>query len=782
MSEMVKYGSIWVLAGVMMSGAAWWMRTSQVWRAEDAAQVLAATRERWGYAYAMGDEPPLWTLSQYDGDWGADSNHVAYAVGNGPRWDQIYRYTLDRLRRMAADGYGHAADGIASPAWSARSVFWLDPRGPAPGHGDALVSVELSNGWYAAAAATSPAAPNTVTVCYTCAVSNHVEMVGVSASRLPPQAQTNWPGLPPRAAPLLAALGRDPAKGAAASADAWWRLIGNGATNYKYSCEQPIRTQIQRVWGSLMLLDGTSAVSSASIPVASSNDAAAFRVWVPAASSNDPAYRAGIFRAVRQGLEPQYVAVQRHGCSPGRSVNNSVPLRTLAEQQSGQIVFTPGGVPAASNRFSLAVGYNSGIALTWNAEEAWNWWVSGGPSLNRIILAASSNDTDRVNDVYGLTVDYLGQSHEFCGIQDDTAGAAAVRPLQASPQWIDAGVGGATQAVSITQQAESAANAPLTGRTVGVHNLREAWNSLTNMTRTVCVLPVSALVPGTNAQDNADHYDQRTIQHEAFTSTLYPDRNSTTNREFSSATNNPASGFGGRIAAASGGESYSFSQDNWVETPWTSPDLTMTEQSSSSRSRSWRRMQNCRLPYPAASALTSGVVAAVSVYAVVESSWGWSTAPPLPWSDGLSWTSWSQSVTPRMRPVGGPAGAPYGDGRIALCRTAGGDAVPACGWDLMDVYQPPAEPIRDVRLTLLSAVSAPDSADDLSFTLDGEPDWLDPDALPGYRYDSEGTSTETNHERATDITERYEDAVQVDVTAFVVVVDWSWDFCKKGGM
>lgn len=216
MSELRKYGVIWIAAGIAVTGTLWFDRSGADVRGEDYAELLAAATER-GLAYHTGTNAYAFA-----------SNALPSAV----RWSDLYGKVMDAGRAMATNNGG--------------PVLWLDASGELPEDGDYLVTGQQS--WHVASTSLVPytaSGGNTATqTVYVwepgAAVTNAADMLAAAGTLVPADGIWYWPGMETNRLPfaaLCAGVSSNASLGIAWEHGNWWTRIGNGTNVYRYTAE-----------------------------------------------------------------------------------------------------------------------------------------------------------------------------------------------------------------------------------------------------------------------------------------------------------------------------------------------------------------------------------------------------------------------------------------------------------------------------------------------------------------------------------------------------------------
>jgi hypothetical protein len=217
--NLIKYGPIFVSAGISITGVLWYTRGPGV-HGEDLAAVTAAVTER-AVAYHTGTN-----------DYAFTSN----VVQSGVSWSPLYDTVLCAARNMATN----------SPK-SVPALFWLDTSAGIPVDGDAIATGNAE--WHVALTDTESytdtnRADRTFYSYHVAPTTNCTDGLPTTATRLPSDGINLMPGVSVTNLPLCA-LFYDTATaqlGADFEYDPgnWWTRIGMGTNAYKYVCEKVV--------------------------------------------------------------------------------------------------------------------------------------------------------------------------------------------------------------------------------------------------------------------------------------------------------------------------------------------------------------------------------------------------------------------------------------------------------------------------------------------------------------------------------------------------------------
>ena len=186
--NLIKYGPIWVSAGITISGALWFIRGNGV-SGEDLAEATAAVTER--------------PLAQYTGT--NDYTFTSNVVQSGVAWSPLYDTVLCGARTLALTA-------VASNAW------WVAGDGPEDAQ-DATLTTDAPAPW----TSLDTRITNSVTLFFGLSAVNF-PITSYLWSRLNTNALTT--AFTPAAAPWASGN--------------WWTGIGIGTNVYRYSCEKAV--------------------------------------------------------------------------------------------------------------------------------------------------------------------------------------------------------------------------------------------------------------------------------------------------------------------------------------------------------------------------------------------------------------------------------------------------------------------------------------------------------------------------------------------------------------
>lgn len=226
-----------VAAGLASLGLYFFERPSPAPLAEDVAEIVAAVKERSAWWRLTGDGQPYFGVTNF--------------VHGSTLLADIYNNGMDAARSLALMIGGAPTPHI--------SFWWLHATNDLPDHGDVFYdrlyewSGRLDDGMAS----------------WTVSVTNAAECFQSVASIHPDDGQTSWGGMgvPEFFSPMARVFG-DATNVPVFSPGGWWRDIGNGETNYKYTAETaPFvfgrslkRVDLREAWNVLTNLTRTAAL------------------------------------------------------------------------------------------------------------------------------------------------------------------------------------------------------------------------------------------------------------------------------------------------------------------------------------------------------------------------------------------------------------------------------------------------------------------------------------------------------------------------------------------
>lgn len=294
---LIKYGCIFVRAGVIISGGLLWSGKDLVRnQGEHVAEVLAASVEREQVAYLFGDEVP---------EFGTN-------VVSARRDFSVLYGAMDAGRDMAVD---NSAD-----------VYWLDP------------DVEIESGAVVAGCDARWYVAEETNGSYTCelAVSNASAHVHTTGSRVADEMSLYMPGYEDDYAVMCEEF--FPGVGYATNAlfgtyNNWWQEIGISSNYYKYGCEHWRGLDGQEVDISLVAGSGFSNAVDTVVVAYPGVDG---DVSLISTSTNSSEMRAAVFKLSSDGRDDAWIAVS----DGGDAANIVISAKTVTIEEGGSATIT----------------------------------------------------------------------------------------------------------------------------------------------------------------------------------------------------------------------------------------------------------------------------------------------------------------------------------------------------------------------------------------------------------------------------------------------------------
>lgn len=737
-----------VAAGTIFVGRYYFERNNPAPLAEDAAEIVAAVRERQAWWAHTADTPP-----SLDGK----TNFITSALA----FRHIYDDGMSAARSLAVAKHGGPGN---------TQIWWLSPYPDPPAHGDVILDrkphwvATVSDGF------TSWEMQSTL---------NTFELLESTAASYPDDGQTNWPCLawaPRYRAPVAEAFG-DVSGHTTISPGGWWNSIGNGTTNYKYSCEQWPYVEVVNVFGGDIF-----GLKGRRFYISEEDDEAIIEITTPAAPSEPRVYvyRTDHMSQRTSGDQEAYFGVM---LAPQgvQEVYTTTPLYSYrygfnwrARLQTSVRTPIPPGV---TNYITIGPAYESHPASL-RIDPIFTESIYAGDiyGLNvPLPFVRGFADSDRYDAFAVWEAQYLDKTYQFLIHNEDTDGD--IPDLEVSPSAIALG-GGARQDITIKLKKDALTWPPKTGRALKRVDLDEAWNTLQGLSRTAALMTLDGITCDSRYWHQRGGSPYNYVS--AYCDNLYPDPwncegiNDTgplysiedawanTSQESLNVTTNLGAAFPSSLFSYSAG----------AGRRWTYSDVDAMNSFKLSSDESWgiwdarwHELTNIDIPYPPESAFSSGLVERVAYYLICQ---------PRDRENSGSHTygtwSWSGNITEATQFI-----AP------ASLFVPELDGVPSMSTETSITYNYNKMPIR---VSLLGAFSHPEKRPKLA--LNAKPRKPPVDALYLGMADNEDYYDEwtenglPKHEIQRKVFETVEIDTEINATAILVVTDWKWHHCAPG--
>lgn len=466
MANWKTYGAgVVVSAGVMLTGVLWLDRPSPYIAAEDLVELTAAVNERITVAYWTGTNNPSFS-----------SNVITSFV----EWKGLYDDVLVRARAMATN----------TPA-DIPAILWLDASVPAPQDGDTIAYSDA--GWTLQSITTIeldemvPGQPPQLIYNYAqTTLSNSYDAIPTTATRTGENAaKFYWPLMNPVCFPLGSLVfPYTTSTNLTAEWDHgnWWDRIGNGTNVYKYGCEKWHGTEGEELL--ITLVGGIGHVLLANSLTISPADTTFHPVGVRNVAVTANAIFSSLYRVDAENRKSVYFAVTDESTFP--VIQLTLSATKLEVDAGGDTTFT---VRPKSEIFSQRIMTFSAVGGVSVSPSAAIFTTNNWETPVTITVAASEME-DHGDSAALVDIGY-GTEHNFLAVKINNGGMAT-KGIKTSAQVYDV-----YKAQSVNAQiglADEATNIYITARhIITTNSLNEARNVLTNMTRTMCILPYSSL-------------------------------------------------------------------------------------------------------------------------------------------------------------------------------------------------------------------------------------------------------------------------------------------------
>jgi len=609
-----RYAAGVLVTGIVITGAMFWERGAAL-RGEDVARMNAEIWKRVMWSRLQGDQCPT---NIPDGTPLQDIN-----VGHPLRWETVYGDPGDKAYALRT-ALWHGMSGIRAVALDEQGPLWLDANKPLPKHGDVIA--DCTPFYYVSSSSTVANAYGDGThaeVTYKLASSNHADVLRCACTRS--GVFPHWPGVAATNAPLCRKwYGKEDAAvkdeengegGEGGDSGEWWWAMGNGATNYKYSCE---------AWPCVVLdlvHSGPCRLEQTRLPITQSNETATVEIELPEVNSYPRAtvWKTRHLEGETGNGDEQHIAIWTGAATPVQEIYTSTPVYTLEEGRYTRLEFYtrthPNSLPeGVTNRIEFDIVYSSGnfhIAPYPN-HPLWFKQYKGHPRGDtRMLWVTCSNDVDTADSLLVWRVGYLGETYEFVIFSPDTK-PGKTHDISVSPavsQFWKNKNSDTDYEVEVSLGHSIKTWPPNTGRTTTKRNFEQAYNALTNLTRSMMFFTPSALRfnPTNSFFCSAYAYSA---------SNTVPDLADEVLNTWEDAFNNVSTGRLDRPFTFVGEAPYvcaTWADGSYNYEMW---DGKETQSWSCSASTEWYELAECHLPWPARAAYETGAVSRVEVFAV----------------------------------------------------------------------------------------------------------------------------------------------------------------------